>query len=869
MSESGSEAGTVLSDRVLVERAVRVSDERGRRDALEQIVDRYLRRVLATVAKRVRDAEVAADVTQEAFAVAFTDLAAGKPPNEPDKLGSWLVGIAMNRLRDHWKVQRQTREWFTDLAGDTSFDDVPAQGAGRTDAELLDDPGRLEQARRHIAAVVDATLDGTDRELYDLYFGQAWDVGKITERVGASLASGVSGRAEKTVRNRITEIKTMVAEGFHAYLLVQGDRTRCPLLSAITDRYPAGFGVGLRDHVIKHVRNCASCGSCAECPSCRIKTFSQIQKCTTSAACQNCGVCAREDYALRADWAPALVLVLYAKPVRNEILRSISHVMQPVALAQEAVALHNGAGDSVPEGARRHRRWRRKAAIAASAAAVVAVGTLFLTRPGTDSVPVAATMPSIAYADDTGLHLRVGADEPSEVAPVAVGNKITSMIWSQDRRRIGWLSQSVNSSGTTQIHVATRADASSRTWSPHAWSCTGCVGLAFLGDQLLTVQDGTTLLGHPATGAAARTLAPTGLPDQSGESTDPGTINLLGSTTSDSEVLLFWTNGDLTENGISRLYRMAANGTTAAVSTDSMASVPAGDKAFTPTMAAISSDAAVVAYGGNRMGGDPCQSSDTVTVTTLDTGRHTTAPLPADNAHPWRITSVWIGAGHDVYASAYAQPGTLCTTPGGGSPPAGSVTPQVFRLTGGHWTKTNRSALAGAAGDDGWNAYLTGPLTLDPNTGNASSGSAAPVLVAASRHGTSRLGSSVTAFAWQHAATNPPPLLGTLWSGNQQGYGLPRPTTIMNGGDPTGLVTGAHWTSWGGKQATGTGTSTYPTTSVAAGTQEPVNIVAFDLGDCHGTRTYRAIEWYFPGKGGTFDPKNYINICTGDYVTSN
>ena len=31
-------------------------------------------------------------------------------------------------------------------------------------------------------------------------------------------------------------------------------------------------------------------------------------------------------------------------------------------------------------------------------------------------------------------------------------------------------------------------------------------------------------------------------------------------------------------------------------------------------------------------------------------------------------------------------------------------------------------------------------------------------------------------------------------------------------------------------------------------------------------RAYTAIEWFFPQHGGKFDPKKYIDICTGDYV---
>jgi len=103
---------------------------------------------------------------------------------------------------------------------------------------------------------------------------------------------------------------------------------------------------------------------------------------------------------------------------------------------------------------------------------------------------------------------------------------------------------------------------------------------------------------------------------------------------------------------------------------------------------------------------------------------------------------------------------------------------------------------------------------------------------------------------------------------NQKGYGQARPTTIFNGGDPTGLVERIVWQSWGGPVATGTGISEYvaPNQFVANGTSERSTVVAFNLGTCENTLMYQAIEWYFPQHGERFDPNVYINICTGAYV---
>jgi hypothetical protein len=99
------------------------------------------------------------------------------------------------------------------------------------------------------------------------------------------------------------------------------------------------------------------------------------------------------------------------------------------------------------------------------------------------------------------------------------------------------------------------------------------------------------------------------------------------------------------------------------------------------------------------------------------------------------------------------------------------------------------------------------------------------------------------------------------------GFGKVKPARIFNGGDPTGLVTHISWKSWGGGQAIGTGTSVWvgPNQSVAQGRPAAVTVEAFRLGMCHGKLAYRAVEWYFPEHGQSFNPHRYENICSGSY----
>jgi len=105
---------------------------------------------------------------------------------------------------------------------------------------------------------------------------------------------------------------------------------------------------------------------------------------------------------------------------------------------------------------------------------------------------------------------------------------------------------------------------------------------------------------------------------------------------------------------------------------------------------------------------------------------------------------------------------------------------------------------------------------------------------------------------------SPVPTLGKQTNPDQEGYGSVRPTLVSDGGDPTGEAENVTWQSWGGSQAIGTGTSDYVTgdESVAAGSQEPVTVVAFDLGVCEGQPAYLKVAWYFPEYGESFGPNN-------------
>jgi hypothetical protein len=159
-----------------------------------------------------------------------------------------------------------------------------------------------------------------------------------------------------------------------------------------------------------------------------------------------------------------------------------------------------------------------------------------------------------------------------------------------------------------------------------------------------------------------------------------------------------------------------------------------------------------------------------------------------------------------------------------------------------------------------------------PATSSSPSPASTPSATAVSQPTVPPGTATVPASASPSASPAGVPTLGQLAGdfAQGQGFGQVKPAKIFNGGDPTGLVTHMAWSSWGGTQATATGTAEYvgPNQSVASGTEETTTVVAFDLGTCDGKYMYQAIEWYFPQHNQAFNPSTYENICTGSYVGS-
>ncbi|MFC8678072.1 RNA polymerase sigma factor [Streptomyces griseorubiginosus] len=834
-----------VTDRELVGWALDASQPQRRKKALELIAERYLREVLVTTAYRMGDAEAAADVTQQTFADVCDRLLKGKGPQNPDRLSGWIIYFSRNRERNYYKRRDAAQKR---MASVEVQDERLGSGTSRVSV-ARDDEGRLAEARG-IAGRIGRTLAADEQEIYRLYYEQGLTVAEMTEQ----LARAGWPQSQKTVQNKVTRVAAVIAVGFDAYLLVQQDRTLCKGLTGIISRYPQEFGSELRDHVLKHARKCADCGTCTVCPTCRVRDVLAIDSCGKSANCQRCRVCDSERVGLKAEWAPAIVILLFLRPVRTVVLQTINQAWST------AVSMLSSPSSPPPDGpagpptaARPLRRPMAKAATAAVTTAAVIVGALLLTRPDVNpspqTAPVVAALPTIAYATSTLVRVQT-KQKATTIGRVGAGSTVTDLVWSADRRHLGWLAKPAQGTATT-LHSADLS-----TGQSQSWNCNDCAGLAFQGANLVSVSQRAQLLSYPPTGKNPRTLEFQGIDTTN----DALQLFLVGSIASGSELLIFTLDNNAGGAAANKLYRMAANNMVTTVVDDPLTQIPGGARQ-PGQYTALSQDGARFAYGGNVSGGDPCGPPDGVTVVDLDTDKRTTTALPRSGSRSQlRIAGIWFDSQGEIMASAFREPAQACVTNGQGAGSKRQPT-ALYRLASGTWTKTGQDTAMGQTTGGGWKAQRTAAVALNDYRPPAS-----PLMITNPKNQQVSLDDAVVAFAWAPVASRAAPLLGTLWAPNQKGYGLSKPTMFYNGGSPSGIVRGLNWTSWGGQRATGTGEALYVTNaSVADSPWEKSTVVAFDLGDCEGVQTYRKISTFFPQHGGRFDATQYIDVCTGEY----
>jgi hypothetical protein len=133
------------------------------------------------------------------------------------------------------------------------------------------------------------------------------------------------------------------------------------------------------------------------------------------------------------------------------------------------------------------------------------------------------------------------------------------------------------------------------------------------------------------------------------------------------------------------------------------------------------------------------------------------------------------------------------------------------------------------------------------------------------------IGATGVSVASAGAAANPVLGAKAFAAPYGEGFGTPEPSTIFNGGDPSGSVTKIKWSGWGNPTAIGYGLN--PIFKPQGGYyRKPARIElrATDLGNCGGRRAYTKLEARVPkhpgGKlGKWFSWSGAKTICKPPY----
>lgn len=186
MAHSSAPSGHLLprdpGEKVLIERA-----QGGDADAYDDLVSRYLRRVVSIAWGIVRNAQDAEDLAQEAFVKAYQSLGRFRS-DEP--FGPWIFRIVTNLSLDVLKHRTRFRH-------EEIREDQPA--ARRDDASL---PARSNEIARRIDAAIE-TLPEMQRVVARLH---------LVEQLEHQEIASMTGLSEGTIRSHLSLARKKLKE---------------------------------------------------------------------------------------------------------------------------------------------------------------------------------------------------------------------------------------------------------------------------------------------------------------------------------------------------------------------------------------------------------------------------------------------------------------------------------------------------------------------------------------------------------------------------------------------------------------------------------------------------------------------------------
>jgi len=163
---------------------------RGDHAAFRELFDRYSAQVLRMTRRHLGSDDQAREVVQQTF---FQLHAARNDFRQGARLRPWLLTIAMNLVREHWR--RQKRRKMTSLDPETRA--APAPERGPIEAQQ-----RVEMLRAALA-----TLPDSQREVVELHWFQELPFAEVARIVGTS-----EGAVRVRAHRAYARLKELLAE---------------------------------------------------------------------------------------------------------------------------------------------------------------------------------------------------------------------------------------------------------------------------------------------------------------------------------------------------------------------------------------------------------------------------------------------------------------------------------------------------------------------------------------------------------------------------------------------------------------------------------------------------------------------------------
>lgn len=215
----------------------------GDRRAREQLVAAYLPLLYNIVGRALNGHTDVDDVVQESV---FRMLRALDELRTPDRFRSWLVAIAMNEIRGHWRARHAGAIPVERM--DDRFDTVDP-GADFVDLTIL--RLGLTGQRRQVAEAT-RWLDEDDRELLSLWW---------LEAAGQLSRAEVAAALELSPEHAAVRVQRMKARLDTARVVVGAlaAEPRCVLLEDIIAGWDGAPSALWRKRVARHARDCTVC----------------------------------------------------------------------------------------------------------------------------------------------------------------------------------------------------------------------------------------------------------------------------------------------------------------------------------------------------------------------------------------------------------------------------------------------------------------------------------------------------------------------------------------------------------------------------------------------------------------------------------